>query len=342
MRAIVIREFGGPEVLHIEEVPDPSPPPGWVLIAVAAVSVNRTLDLVVRAGGYARPVRLPHILGVDPAGTIVAVGEGVKHRKLGDRVVTTPIVKAATATDAPVLLGVQAPGGYAELVTVPEEITYLIPDGLGFAEASVVGRHAPMAFHLLDEKARLSAGQSVLVMGAAGGLGGAGVQVARLLGAKVIAGAGSDERVASALENGAEHGINYRAQDLEKEVMRLTDGKGVDVVFENIADPGLFPKALASLARGGRLVTAGSHGGGTVPLDITRLYMRQLSVLGSTRQKPIDTTRSLEAAAAGQISVNISRVLPLEAASEAHTLLEAGETSGKIVLVVDPAAASPQ
>jgi len=335
MKAMVLREFGPPYKLAMEEVERPEPRPGWVVIAVAAVSVNRTLDLAVRAGRYPRPIALPHVLGVDPAGVIVAVGDGVGSRKVGDRVVTYPILKPATGSQGPTLLGVQSWGGYAQFVTVPEEATHLVPGNLGLAEAVVIARHAPMAFHLLADKAQLDEGQTVLVMGASGGLGSAGVQVAKLLGASVIAGAGSNARVTSAVESGADFGVNYREDDLAVEVMKLTNGRGVDVVFENVSDPVLFPKALACLARGGRLVTAGSHGGGVVPLDVSRLYMRQLTVIGSTGQRPIDTERSLAAAAEGRIKADIALMLPLEAAAEAHQLLETGEVTGKIVLVVD-------
>ncbi|MEW4401736.1 zinc-binding dehydrogenase [Agrobacterium tumefaciens] len=334
MRAIVIRGFGGPEVLQVETVPEPEPSPGWVTIAVHAVSVNRTLDLAVRAGCYARPVKLPHVLGADPSGVIVAVGDGVSSRQVGDRVVTSPFLRPPTGAQPSQLLGVHAWGGYAEFVTVPADATFIIPSSLDYPQATVISRHAPMAFHLLDDKARLSSDQTVLIMGASGGLGSVGVQVAKTLGATVIAGAGSDDRVARALSLGADFGINYRREDLEAEVMRLTDGKGVDVVYENISDPALFPKAFATLARGGRLVTAGSHGGGVVPLDVSRLYMKQLTVMGSTGQKPSDTERSLAAAAAGRIKADIHTCMPLEASSDAHRLLEAGEVSGKIVLTV--------
>ncbi|QWW72542.1 zinc-binding dehydrogenase [Rhizobium sp. WYJ-E13] len=334
MRAIVIREFGGPEVLRLETVPTPEPGAGWVTIAVHAVSVNRTLDLAVRAGRYARPVELPHVLGADPSGVIVALGAGVTRRRIGDRVVTSPFLKPTTQGEGTRLLGVQGWGGYAEFVTVPQEATFLIPPGLEFPQATVVSRHAPMAFHLLDEKARLTRGQWVLVMGASGGLGGVGVQVAKMLGATVIAGAGSDERVARALSLGADYGVNYQRDDLEAEVMRITQGHGVDVVYENVSDARLFPRAFASLARGGRLVTAGSHGGGTVPLDVSRLYMKQLAVIGSTGQTPSDMERSLIAAAQGHIVADIHATMPLEACAEAHRMLEAGEVTGKIVLTV--------
>ena len=168
-------------------------------------------------------------------------------------------------------------GGYAEYVRAMAADTAIVPDGLDFATATVVSRHAPTAFTLLRDRAKLQPGEWVLVMGAAGGLGSAGVQVAKYLGAKVIAAAGADDRVKVGLDLGADAGVNYRAQDLTIEAMRITEGKGVNVVFENIGDPELFPKAFASMARRGRLVTAGGHGGGIVPLDVNRLYQNQLT-----------------------------------------------------------------
>jgi NADPH:quinone reductase-like Zn-dependent oxidoreductase len=331
MKAVVLREFGLPGVMRVEEVPDPEPGHGEVLVAVHAVSVNRTLDLVVRAGRYAKPVSLPHVLGVDPSGVIAEVGPGVGDRKPGDRVVVWPHVGVVEG-QGPRMIGIHVWGGYAQYVKVPAASTYLVPDGLDFAAATVVARHAPIAFHLLRDQAQVKPGEWVLVMGAAGELGNAGVQAAKVLGAKVIAGAGAPARVAAALALGADAGVNYRAQDLAAEVRRITEGGGVDVVFENIGDPDLFPKAFASLRRHGRLVTAGGHGGGVVPLDVNRLYLNHLTVIGATGYRPQDITGSLEAAAQGRFRIMIDRVLPLAQAVEAHELVESGSVLGKIVL----------
>ncbi len=169
-------------------------------------------------------------------------------------------------------------------------------------------------------------------MGASGGLGSAGVQVAKTLGAHVIAGAGADERVAAAMKMGADAGVNYRASDLAAEVRRITDGRGVNVVFENIADPDLFPKAVAAMARFGRLVTAGGHGGGIVPLDVNRLYLNQLTIIGATGETPGDGAASLQAAAEGRLTVLIDQVLPLSQAVQAHETVAARDSLGKIVL----------
>jgi NADPH2:quinone reductase len=330
MKAIVLREFGPPEVMRLEEVPTPEPGPGEVLIEVHAVSVNRTLDLIVRAGNYARPVTLPHVLGVDPSGVIVCVGPGVATRKPGDRVVTSPRVSAPN--EAPRMLGVQVWGGYADYVKVPEWATHLIPPSIDFPTATIVARHAPLAFSQLRDRAKLQPGEWVLVMGAAGGLGSAAVQAAKYLGAKVIGAAGADERVAAAVALGADFGVNYRRQDLTAEVMRITGNRGVDVVLENIGDPDLFPKAFLSLGREGRLVTAGGHGGGIVPLDTSRLYLNQITIIGSTTQAPEDIERSLTAAAEGRLHVIVDRLLPLSQAVLAHHIVADRTGTGKVVL----------
>src|SRR5437879_5924761 len=333
VKAIVIREFGPPEVMRLEEVPTPVREAGEVLIEVRAVSVNRTLDLVVRAGAYAVPVKLPHVLGVDPSGVVAAVGPGVSVRKRGDRVVTLQFVRPPAANSFPVILGLHVWGGYAQYVKVPVACTHPIPDGVDFTVATVVARHAPVAFSMLRDIAGMKSGDWVLVMGASGGLGSAGIQVAKYLGAKVIAAAGADERVKAAVALGADAGINYRTQDLTGEVMRITEKHGVDVVFENIGDPDLFPGAFAALARGGRLITAGGHGGGTVPLDVKQLYLNQNTIIGSFgRIMPADVELGLRAAAEGRYRVLIDRILPLAEAAKAHRLVDARSGIGKVVL----------
>jgi NADPH:quinone reductase-like Zn-dependent oxidoreductase len=186
--------------------------------------------------------------------------------------------------------------------------------------------------HLLQDHAKVQPGEWVLVMGAAGGLGSAGVQVAKHLGAKVIAAAGSDERVKVGLGLGADAGVNYRTQDLTAEAIRITGGAGVNVVFENIGDPDLFPKAFAALARRGRLVTAGGHGGGVVPLDVNKLYLNQITVMGVTGERPESAQLVLKMAEAGHFTALIDRVLPLSEAAQAHELVEGRGGRGKVVL----------
>jgi NADPH:quinone reductase len=346
MRAVVLREYGGPDVLSVEEVPDPTPVPGEVVVQVHAVSVNRSLDLEVRAAGAARGTRLPHVLGVDPAGVVVATADDVDSVHVGDRVAVVPHIRCGQCTfctrgredQCPNSrhIGVHRWGGYAEYVAIPAKNAVPIPDTLGFADAAVILRHAPTAYNLLRNLADVQPGERVLVMGATGGLGAAGVQVSKVLGAAVIAGAGADERVQLALQNGADLGVNYRTCDLTQEVERLTDGHGVDVVFENISDPVLWPKAFACLARAGRLVTAGAHGGGKVELDVRRLYGRRLRILGGAGATKQDVANALEAAGRGQLHAVIDRVMPLAAAADAHRLAEKGGLLGKLVL--DPTA----
>lgn len=330
MNAVVLHEFGGPEVLRFEPFARPVPGPGEVLVQVHAVSVNRTLDLVARAGKYVAPLALPHILGVDPAGVVVELGEGVSERRVGDRVVCVPWRERAVGPLSAV--GMQQHGGYAEFVKLPAAATVPVPAGLDFVTACVVSRHAPQAWNLLRDRGALQAGETVLVMGASGGLGSAGVQIAKMLGATVIAGAGAPARVQAALELGADHGVDYRDEDLTARVLELTGGRGVDLVFENIGDPVLFPRAFHAIARHGRLVTAGSHGGGEVMLDVKRLYLYQIAVLGSLGFTHEDVVASLAAAADGKLKVPIDAILPLSQAAEAHRRVAAREGVGKIVL----------
>jgi NADPH:quinone reductase-like Zn-dependent oxidoreductase len=342
LRAVLLSEFGDPDVLRVTNVPDPVPGPGELLVRVQAVSINRSFDLRIRQNGAGYGPVLPLVPGVDPSGVVEAVGVDVEQPRAGDRVFIRSTVSCGEcgtcrAGDARNcrrrrMIGVHRWGGAAEFVAVPAENAVPIPDAVSFAEATVVGRHFPTAY-ALAYRSGLSAGETVLVMGAAGALGSCAVQVAKSLGATVIAAAGTDERAASLIPLGAEHAINYRANDLEGEVMRITDGRGVEVVFENIADPELWPGAFNSLAIEGRLVTVGAHGGGTVPLDVRRLYGRRLSVmsgLGAERRE--DLPRALDLVARGEFRVLIDSTLSLGQAAEAHRRVEDGRALGKVIL----------
>jgi NADPH2:quinone reductase len=346
MKAIVLREFGGPGVLRYEDVPVPRPAPGEVLLNVQSVSVNRTLDLVVRAGKYPVKIEMPHVLGVDPAGEIVGLGDGVDNVKIGDRVAVVSFIACGGCKQclkgeeaccvASRHVGLHRWGGYADYVVVPAGNAFKLPDNVSYAHGSVIARHFPMAFNQLTSKANVAPGQWVLVMGAAGALGNCCVQVAKMLGARVIAGAGADERVELAKSYGADFGINYRDRDLLAEVMRLTGNEGVDVVCENISDPTLWPGAFNSLAINGTMVTAGAHGGGTVTLDMKRLYMRRLRIIGTAGTNVPDVYKALDAAAQGKIRAIIDRTMPLRDAAQAHRIVERNQIVGKIIL--DPTA----
>jgi NADPH2:quinone reductase len=331
MKAIVIRQFGDPSVLNLEDVSQPTLEAGEIAIKVRAATVNQTLDVALRAGKYARRPPLPHVPGSDGAGEVAAVASDVKSLKVGDRVVCHPIV-GRQPSGALKLLGVDTWGTYAEFVKVPASTVQIVPDALDFITGAVVGRHGPLAFTQLRDRAQVKPGEWVLIMGATGGLGSTLVQAAKYLGARVIAAAGSDERVAAAVQLGADEGINYRSQDLTAEARRITNGTGVNVVLDNVGDPVTFPKALASLAFQGRLVTAGGHGGGNVPLDVKYLYLNVITIVGN----PIDTAENfrlaLKLAAEGKLKVLIDKVLPLSEARRAHEIVEERSGIGKVVL----------
>lgn len=343
MKAVVMNGFGGPEVLEYQDAPDPSAKPGEVVVDIHAVSVNYTLDVVVRSGRYPRGTDLPHVLGCDGAGIVTEVGDGVTGLSVGDRVALHGpsacgqcehcLAGSEGVCRLTRIMGVEFWGAYAERVAVPATIAFPVADSISFPDATVIMRHAPTARHMLDDKAELKPGESVLVMGAAGGLGMNIVQVAKMMGATVIAAAGSDERVATALSYGADHGINYRDKDLEKEVLALTGGQGVEVVAENIADPSLWDGAFNSLAQFGRMVTAGAHGGGVVPLNVGRLYTRRQRIIGTPGCNYADISWALDRAGKGEIKpAKIDRILPLRDAAEAHRLSEARAVLGKVVL----------
>ncbi len=331
MKAIVIRQFGDPSVLNLEDVSQPALEAGEIAIKVRAVTVNQTLDVALRAGKYARRPPLPHVPGSDGAGEVAAVASDVKSFKVGDRVVCHPIV-GRQPSGALKLLGVDTWGTYADFVKVPASTVQIVPDTLDFITAAVVGRHGPLAFTQLRDRAQVKPGEWVLVMGATGGLGSTLVQAAKYLGARVIAAAGSDERVAAAVQLGADEGINYRSQDLTVEARRITNGAGVNVVLDNIGDPVTFPKALASLAFQGRLVTAGGHGGGNVPLDVKYLYLNVITIVGNPIDTPDNFKLALKLAAEGKLKVLIDKVLPLKDARRAHEIVEQRSGIGKVVL----------
>ncbi len=255
----------------------------------------------------------------------------VKTLKAGDRVVCHPII-GRQPNGAPKLLGVDTWGTYSQFVKVPANTVQIVPDTLDFITAAVVGRHGPLAFTQLRDRAQVKPGEWVLVMGAAGGLGSALVQAAKYLGARVIAAAGSEARVAAAVELGADEGINYRSQDLTAEARRITGGSGVNVVLDNIGDPVTFPKALASLCFQGRLVTAGGHGGGNVPLDVKYLYLNVITIFGNPIDTPDNFKLALQVAAEGRLKVLIDKVLPLQEARRAHEIVEERSGIGKVVL----------
>ena len=341
MKAIVIHHYGPPEVLQYESVPDPEPRAGEIRIRIHAATVNRVLDVSLRAGNErARGPVLPLIPGVDCAGVIDALGAGVTRWQPGMRVAAAGVMPLDICPEdhkdyaGPTgMMGIKRPGGFAEKVAVPACAAIELPDQLDFHHAAVVMRHVPTAWNLLVNVAGLKAGETVLIMGAGGNLGSIGIQIAKnVIGAKVIAAAGSDERAKMGLDLGADHAVNYNTRDLQAEVMALTGGKGVEVLYDNIANPNVLPKAFRTIGFDGRLVTAGAHAGPHVAIDFAHLYHKRITIKGEAGYRPADVPKCFAAAAAGKIKAQIERILPLSRAAEAHRLVESGESLGKIVL----------
>jgi NADPH:quinone reductase-like Zn-dependent oxidoreductase len=351
VKALVIREFGGPDVLEYLDWPAPEPAPDEVLIAVRAVTVGRTLDVEVRRRGANFNVTLPRVLGSDPAGVVVAVGAEVTGFVPGDRVAATSnlfcgeceMCRAGRehACEHHEALGVHRDGGAAELVAVPERSVVRIPNHVDFEQAAAMAVNYPVAWNLLVEAGGLEPGQDVLVMAAAGGLGIAGVLIAKALGARVIAAAGAGwklERLRD--EFGIEALVDYSQPDWSERVRALTrDGKGADIVFENISSPELFGGSLAALRDYGRLVTCGAHGGGVVEVDMRVLYRKHLGILGeraASREMIRDVWRLV-----GERRIEpppVSARFPLDEAAAAHEAAAGRDVFGRVVLVVDPPA----
>jgi NADPH:quinone reductase-like Zn-dependent oxidoreductase len=341
MKAIVIHHYGPPDVLSYEEVPDPQPRPGEIRIRIHAATVNRVLDVSLRAGKErARAATLPLIPGVDCAGVIDAVGPQVQRWKPGMRVAAAGMMPLAPCAEdgegygGPTgMMGIKRPGGFAQLVAVPACAAVELPPQLGFHEAAVTMRHVPTAWNLLVNVARLKRTETVLIMGAGGNLGSIGIQLAKnVIGAKVIATAGSDERVRMGVALGADNVVNYATCDLASEVMKLTGGKGVDVLYDNIANPKVLPCAFRALGMDGRLVTAGAHAGPQVMIDFSHLYHKRITIKGRPGYHPPDVAKCFAAVAERKIKPQIERVLPLSRAADAHRLIESGTAHGKIVL----------
>jgi NADPH:quinone reductase-like Zn-dependent oxidoreductase len=339
VKAIVIHEYGPPEVMKYEEVPDPVPRRGEVRIRIHAATINRVLDVAFRAGKQKqRGAALPVIPGVDCAGIIDQIGPDVTGWKVGDHVAGAGQMElepgTGTAKDGPFgMMGIKRPGGFAELITLPASGIDPVPASLDLHEAAVVMRHCPTAWNLLCNVAQLKAGEWVLIMGASGNLGSIGIQIAKnVIGAKVICTAGSDDRVKVGMDLGADHGINYAKEDIHHAIMRITGGKGVDVLYDNIANPEVLPKAFHAIGINGRLVTAGAHGGPNVMIDMFHLYDSKITIKGMPGHRREDKPKCFQAAAEGKIKVQIAKIMPLSQAVEAHRMTEADPGMGKIVL----------
>lgn len=344
MRCVVVREHGGVDRLMFEERPLPTPGAGQVRVQVRAIGLNH-LDTWVRRGVPGHQFPLPLIPSSDASGVVDAVGPVVRGVKEGDEVVVLPGLSCgaceACQSGADQLcrsydiLGESCDGTCAEYVCVPEANVAPKPTPLDFEDAASICLVFQTAWHMLVRRAELRPGEAVLVHAGLSGVGSAAVQIARVLGAQVIATAGGPEKCAKVAALGAHHVIDYKATDFTSEVRRLTGKAGVQVVFEHVGEE-TFAGSIKCLSRGGRVVTCGATTGGNVKLSLQQVFFKSLSVLGSTMGSKGDLRQVLRMFEQGQLRAVLDRSLPMDQVAEAHRLLEAREAMGKLVLRVGP------
>ena len=340
MKAVRIHEFGGPEVLKYEDIPDPQLRKDQVLVRVRACALNH-LDLWVRKG--LPGIKLPHILGSDVAGEVVEAGEYITEMKPGTRVLLAPMVfcghceacNSGRQNFCPEfsVLGAGVDGGNCELIAVPRVNVIPIPDSLGFVEAASVPLVFLTAWHMLVGRAGLKAGQTVLVLGAGSGVGSAAIQICKMLSAEVITTAGDEHKLAKARELGADHTIDHYKQKIGDEVRRITNKRGVDIVVEHVGQA-TWKESLKSLKPGGTLVTCGATTGYQGDLDLRFLFSRQLTLLGSYMGAMGELDEVVKHVFAGKLKPVVDRTFPLAEARAAHEYLEHSEQFGKVVLTV--------
>jgi NADPH:quinone reductase-like Zn-dependent oxidoreductase len=340
MKAIIFTEHGGPDVLRYTDVAEPKIGPGEVLVRVRACALNH-LDLWVRRGLPGVKIPLPHIPGSDISGEVAKIGELVTRVKVGEKVLLAP---GLSCGQCPACLGGAdnkcrkysnigyfVDGGCAEFVKAPEVNVIPIPGDLSFDEAAAVPLVFLTAWHMLVSRAALQPGEDLLVLGAGSGVGSAAIQIGKLMGARVIATAGSDAKLQKAKELGADDVINHAKQKIFDEAKRLTDRRGVDVVFEHVGTA-TWDASLASLTPGGRLVTCGATTGYDAKVDLRVLFARQISLLGSYMGSKGELHAVLKLIGLRKLHAVIDRTMPLAHCAQAHALLESREQFGKIVL----------
>ncbi len=320
-------------------LPVPEPGPGEVRVRIRAVALNH-LDLWARRGGPAFKLDYPHRLGADIAGVVDAVGPG-GVAKLGEKVVVQPGLSCGRCAMCLGgrdnlcryyrILGEHAQGGYAEYIVVPSVNLAPYPDRLEFAQAASSILPFLTAWQMVVHKARVQPGDTVLVQGAGSGIGVAAIQIAKLHGARVIATAGSDDKLERAKELGADERINYSTQDFATEARRLTGKRGVDAVIEHVGGD-VFVASIKAVRNGGRIVTCGATAGFHPAIDLRHIFFRQIEVLGSTMGSKADLLAVLAHVAAGRLEPVIHKVMPLSLAAEAHQILEERGAFGRVVL----------
>jgi NADPH:quinone reductase-like Zn-dependent oxidoreductase len=341
MRCAVVREHGGIDAVAVEEREVPRPAADQALLRVRAAGMNH-LDLWVRRGVPGHPFPLPMILGCDFAGVVEEVGSAVRNAQVGDEVCVAPGFSCGVCAQCLAgadnlckqygIFGETKDGGCAQFAVVPAANLLRKPASMSFEEAAAWPLAFLTAWHMLVARCALRPGETVLVHAAGSGVGSAAIQIAKLWGATVIATAGSPAKCARGRELGADHVVDHSATDWTKEVRRLTDKRGVDVVFEHTG-AATWEGSVRSLAWGGRLVTCGATSGFDAKFDLRVLFFKQLSFLGSTMGSRAELHTVLAHMEKGRLRPVVDRVMPLAEVREAHRVLENREQFGKIVLV---------
>jgi NADPH:quinone reductase-like Zn-dependent oxidoreductase len=328
VRAVRIHEDGGPEVLVLEEAPDPEPGPGEVLVRLHASALNH-LDIWIRKGLPSVPK--PRILGADGAGVVAALGDGVTGLEPGDRVVLNPGVEAGGGQIH--VIGEHGDGTNAELIAVPATNVHPIPEGLSFEEAAAFPLVFETAYRMLVTRAELREDEWVLAWGIGGGVSTAALAIAKALGARVLVTSSSDAKLERAQELGADATVNHTTGDVRAAAKDATGGRGIDVVIESVGEA-TWATSLQVAAPGGRITVCGATSGPNPPAALHRVWWKQLSILGSTMGTGEDFAGAYELVASGRALPVVDSVLPLEEIRTAHERLEAGEQLGKIVLTI--------
>lgn len=342
MKCVRFHRHGGPEVLQYEEAPDPTPGAGEALVRVKACALNH-LDLWARKGLPNVKIPLPHISGCDIAGVVEMAPEGETEFQKGSEVVVSPGLscgrceRCLSGRDNQcrqyAIIGYEVDGGLAELVKVPRTNLVKKPEGMGFVEAASFPLVFLTAHHMLVSRARIEAGETVLVLGAGSGVGSAAIQVAKMYGARVIATAGGEEKLRKARELGADEAFDHYRQDILEEVKSATGRRGVDIVVEHVGRA-TWERSLKALARGGRVVTCGATTGHEAATDLRYVFSRELTIYGSymgSKGELLKVTRLFEE---GRLKPVVDSTFPLNRAAEAETRMERSEHFGKIVVTV--------
>lgn len=346
MNAIAFSEQGDIDVLKYQDIPMPSLDTDEILVKVKSCAVNY-LDIHARRDRPEIKQKLektgtPHILGSDIAGEIAEISGTHPKLAIGDHVILAPCIPCGICNDCingyenlcdtQQLLGFQTDGGYAEFVKAPAKNAIQIADTLSFVEASALPIAYLTAWHMLITRAQLRAGEDVLILGAGGSVGSAGLQIAKLVGAHIFATASTDEKLACAKEHGADVTINYTDVDFSEVILKETDGRGVDVVLEHVG-AATWDKSISSLAKNGRLVSCGVTTGNIGEINIRKMYQKQLTIMGSALGTTKELRQLVRLAEQRRLIPIIDRTLPLEQAAEAHQLLESRKNFGKVCLI---------